>query len=266
MLSTHLAHQITSLVKDLKALLHDKTIIITLQNGIPWWYFKKHGGQFDEINLDCLDPERIISKHISPERIIGCTAYCAAEIIEPGTIHHTEGIRFPLGELDGSTTNRIQLVAEVFTDAGFKSPILADIRSEIWLKAWGALALNPISALTHSTLEEICLYPESRELVKEMMLEAETIANKLGVKFRVPMEKRINGAQKVGKHKTSMLHDVESGIQLEIEAILGAIIELGVLTSSPTPQIKAVYACTKLLNDTIKNNNLYIRAHINSSE
>ncbi|RLA17053.1 MAG: oxidoreductase [Gammaproteobacteria bacterium] len=255
------AHQISSLAKDLQPLYHDKTVVITLQNGIPWWYFKKHGCQFDNLDLDCLDPESIISKHISADRIIGCTAYCAAEIKEPGVIHHTEGIRFPLGELDGSTTSRIQHAAKVFTDAGFKSPILTDIRSEIWLKAWGALAFNPISALTHSTLEEICIYPDSRELVKEMMLEAEAIANLLGIKFRVPMEKRINGAQKVGKHKTSMLHDVESGIQLEIEAILGSIIELGTLTDSPTPQIRAVYACSKLLNNTIRHNNLFIHAN-----
>lgn len=258
------AHQINSLTSDLAPLLHDKTMVLTLQNGIPWWYFKKHGGVYNDIDFKCLDPESSINRAISADRIIGCTAYCAAEIIEPGVIQHTEGIRFPLGELDGSTTPRIQQVAEVFTNAGFKSPILKDIRSEIWLKAWGALAFNPISALTHSTLEEICLYPGSRELVKDMMLEAEAIAANLGISFRVPLEKRINGAQKVGAHKTSMLHDVESGVALEIEAILGAILELGVLSNISTPQIKAVFACTKLLNHTLQNNNLHVRAHNNA--
>jgi len=254
------AHQIANIAKDIQAILHDKTIVITLQNGIPWWYFKKLDSQYNNIDFNCLDPDGNISKYISSERIIGCIAYCAAEIKEPGVIQHTEGIRFPLGELDGKSSPRIKQVAEIFTNAGFKSPIISDIRAEIWLKAWGSLAFNPISALTHSTLAEICNYPLSRELVKNMMLEAESIANELGIKFRVPMEKRINGAQKVGHHKTSMLQDVESGLELEIEAILGSIVELAQITKTSAPYTSAIYACTKLLNKNITDNFIHTEA------
>jgi len=254
------AHQIQNLLTNLKPLLHDQTIIITLQNGIPWWYFKGQAGEFKDKDLQSLDPDGKISQYISSDRVIGCVAYCAAEIKQPGKIHHKEGYRFPLGELDGKTSPRILQVSEMFTEAGFKSPVLSDIRAEIWLKAWGSLAFNPISALTHSTLVEICDYPISRVLVKSMMLEAETIANKLGIKFRVSLEERINGAQKVGNHKTSMLQDVETGVELEIEAILSVILELGALTDTVIPYISAVYACTKLLDNTMQKNSRYIYA------
>jgi 2-dehydropantoate 2-reductase len=163
-------------------------------------------------------------------------------------IHHVEGDRFPVGELDGTTTERVQLLHDALVAAGLRSRILDDIRSEIWLKAWGNLSFNPISALTHATLVDICEFPETRELAADMMTEAQEIAEKLGITFRHTIEKRIAGAASVGKHKTSMLQDVEAGRSLETEALIGAILEMGQLTETPAPSIKAVYACVKLLN------------------
>jgi 2-dehydropantoate 2-reductase len=162
-----------------------------------------------------------------------------------------EGNRFPVGELDGSETERVKNITATFVKAGFKSPVLKDIRSEIWLKLWGNLSFNPISALTHSTLVDICQFPLTRQLAADMMTEAQTIAHKLGIEFRVTLEKRIAGAEKVGKHKTSMLQDIEIGRAIEIDALVGAVIELGKLTQTPTPHIDAVYACVKLLAKTL---------------
>jgi len=162
-----------------------------------------------------------------------------------------EGNRFSLGELDGSTTPRLQAIAASLIKAGFKAPITADIRSEIWLKLWGNLSFNPISALAHATLVEICQFPLTRELAAQMMTEAEAIAAKLGVTFRVSIERRIAGAEKVGAHKTSMLQDVEQGRAIEIEALVGSVVELGALTQTPTPHISAVYACASLLSNTL---------------
>ncbi|MFQ5937822.1 MAG: 2-dehydropantoate 2-reductase, partial [Acidiferrobacterales bacterium] len=192
-------------------------------------------------------------------RIVGCIGYPAAEIADRGMIRHIEGTRFPLGELDGSESDRVRLVSNMLARAGFKSPILPDIRSELWLKAWGNLTFNPISALTHSTLADICQYPLTRELAEKMMLEAQITAQKLGVAFRVPLEKRIAGAERVGKHKTSMLQDVEAGKALETDALLGAVVELGELTNTPTPCLTVVYACVKLLAETIASEAMYIR-------
>ena len=230
-----------------------------MQNGIPWWYFQRQGGTHEGYRIKAVDPDGLIADTIEPERIIGCIAYPAAEISAPGVVRHIEGTRFPVGELDGAETDRIRLVSDMFTRAGFKSPILSDIRSEIWLKAWGNLTFNPISALTHSTLVDICQYPLTRELAATMMTEAQSIAHKLGISFRVPLEKRIAGAEKVGKHKTSMLQDVEAGKALEADALLGAVVELGELTHTPTPCMSAVYACVKLLAKTMTDEALYIK-------
>lgn len=201
----------------------------------------------------------MLSGSIEPERILGCISYPAAEIVAPGVIRHIEGNRFPLGELDGSESERAKRISQTFIDAGFKSPILADIRAEIWLKAWGNLTFNPISALTHSTLVDICQFAPTRHLAAMMMTEAQTIANKLGVTLRVPLEKRIDGAERVGKHKTSMLQDVEAGKALEIDALVGTVVELGELTCTPTPYIDAVYAAVKLLDKTIQEEQLRIK-------
>ena len=199
-----------------------------------------------------MDPTGLVSAKIPAERILGCVVYPASALIAPGVVKHIEGDRFPIGELDGTVTERAQKVSEAFIRAGFKSPILENIRAEIWLKLWGNLSFNPISSLSHSTLVDICQYPLSRELAGNMMIEAQRIANKLGIEFRVPLEKRIRGAEKVGKHKTSMLQDVEAGRAPEIDALVGSVVELGRITNTATPHINSVYALVKLLAKTME--------------
>jgi 2-dehydropantoate 2-reductase len=245
------AHQIEAVAPSLPFLFGPDTTVVTIQNGIPWWYFYRHVGPFDGHRIVCLDPNGVLTTHIPAERIIGCVAYPAAEVVAPGVIRHVEGVRFPVGELDGSASDRVTRISARFIAAGFKSPVLADVRSEIWLKAIGSLAFNPISALTRATLVDICRFPETRELATHMMHEAEQIATKLGVTLRLPIERRIAGAEQVGAHKTSMLQDVEAGQPLEIEALVHAVLELGRLTETPTPFTQAVYACVKLLDRTI---------------
>lgn len=241
------AHQLETVAANMRATFDPDTVVVTVQNGIPWWYFHKHGGEWDGTRLESLDPNGTLEANIEAERIIGCVSYPAAEKPEPGVIRHVEGNRFPVGELDGSESDRVKAISERFTAAGFKSRVLTDIRSQIWLKAWGNLSFNPISALTHATLVEICQFSETRRLSTEMMKEAQDIAHKLGISFRHTIEQRLAGAEKVGAHKTSMLQDVEAGRSIEVEALVGAIIELGRLTGTPTPAIDAVYACVKLL-------------------
>jgi 2-dehydropantoate 2-reductase len=192
----------------------------------------------------------VIEANVEPRRIIGCVAYPAAAVVEPGVIQHVEGDRFPLGELDGSESPRCQDLVQAFMDAGLRSRVIDNIRAEIWLKAWGTLTFNPISALTHATMVDICRFSETRGLAAQMMREAEEIAGKLGITFRRTIERRIEGAENVGAHKTSMLQDVEAGRSLEIEALVGAVIELGRLTETPSPAIETVYACVKLLDKT----------------
>jgi ketopantoate reductase/2-keto-4-pentenoate hydratase/2-oxohepta-3-ene-1,7-dioic acid hydratase in catechol pathway len=242
------AHFLDQVVRDIDSLLGPDTVVLTVQNGLPWWYFQKLGGQYDNQRLQSLDPSGVLTKHIDPNRIIGCVVYPAAAATAPGVIHHVEGDRFPIGELDGKETPRVKELHDVFIKAGLKSMVLPDIRSEIWLKAWGNLSFNPISALTHATLVDICQFAETRELAANMMKEAQDIAQKLGVTFRVTIEKRIAGAEAVGAHKTSMLQDVEAGRSLETEALIGSILEMAKLTNTPGPAIQSVYALVKLLN------------------
>ncbi|HVS26207.1 MAG TPA: 2-dehydropantoate 2-reductase [Burkholderiales bacterium] len=245
------AHQLEAVVNDVPKLFGPDTVVVTMQNGIPYWYFHKHGGELEGSSLKSVDPTGLISEKIPAQRVIGCVVYPASILVAPGVVKHVEGDRFPVGELDGSTSERVTRVSECFTKAGFKAPVLDNIRAEIWLKLWGNLTFNPISVLAHSTLVDICQYPLTRELAAAMMTEAQTIASKLGVTFRVPLEKRIAGAEKVGKHKTSMLQDFEAGREPEIEALVGSVMELGRLTHTPTPHIDTVYALTKLLAKTL---------------
>ncbi|MFQ5775813.1 MAG: 2-dehydropantoate 2-reductase [Kiloniellaceae bacterium] len=245
------AHYIGSVAPQMPALFGPDTMVMTVQNGLPWWYFQKHGGPFDGRRLESLDPDGVIEANIAAERIVGCVVYPAAEVIAPGVIRHVEGDRFPLGELDGSESERIQRVCDTLIAAGFRSRVLTAIRSEIWLKAWGNLSFNPISALTHATLVDMCEFSQTRALAENMMREAAQIAGKLGIDFRHTIERRIEGARSVGAHKTSMLQDVEAGRSLEVEALVGAVIELGRLTDTPSPHIDAVYACVKLLDRTM---------------
>src|SRR5438093_3680103 len=253
------AHQVEAVANDVPKLFGPDTVVVTMQNGIPYWYFYKHGGELEGSPVLSVDPSGIIRDRIPPERVIGCVVYPASELVAPGVVKHIEGDRFPLGELDGSTSARVARVAECFTQAGFKAPVLDDIRAEIWLKLWGNLTFNPISALTRSTLVDICQYPPTRELAAAMMTEAQTIAHKLGITFRVELEKRIAGAEKVGKHKTSMLQDVEAGRAPEIDALVGSVVELARLTATPTPHIDSVHALVKLLAHTMHGQRGHVR-------
>ena len=246
------AHQIEPVVADLPALFGPETVMVTLQNGVPWWYFQRLGGQYADRVVKSVDPRGVLFNSIDPDRLIGCIAYPAATIAEPGVIRHIEGNRFPVGELDGRESVRVQRVYDVFTEAGFRSRVLDDIRSELWLKLWGNLTFNPISALTHSTLVDICQFSQTRQLAAAMMTEAQAIAERLGATFRVSLEKRIAGAEGVGKHKTSMLQDLEAGKPLEIDGMLGAVVELAEVTEVEVPTLRALYACVSLLNKTVQ--------------
>ena len=253
------SHQVESVVNQLEPLFGPKTTVITMQNGIPFWYFHKHGGALAGTTIKAVDPRGVCKDGIPAERIIGCVVYPATELIAPGVVRHIEGERFPLGELDGSASSRVKDLSDVFAKAGLKAPVLDNIRNEIWLKLWGNLTFNPISALTHATLQDICQFPQGRELAANMMREAQTVAEKLGASFRVSLEKRIEGAEKVGRHKTSMLQDVEAGRAIEVDALVGAVIELGELTNTPTPTIRAIYQASKLLAHTIETEKIAMR-------
>ncbi len=245
------AHQVAPIVPELTALIGPQTLLVTAQNGIPWWYFFKHGGPYEGRRIEAVDPAGVISNALPVDRTIGTIVYPACEIEAPGVIRHIEGNRFTLGEIDGADTERVRALAQRFRDAGFKAPVVSDIRAEIWLKLWGNVSFNPISALTHATLEDICRFPETRALVAAMMTEAQAIGTKLGVPFKVSLEKRIAGAEAIGAHKTSMLQDVESGRVLELDALVKSVIELGRITGTPTPTIDSVYALAALLARTL---------------
>lgn len=241
------AHQLGPVASELPKLLGPETAIVTMQNGIPFWYFHRNGGPLEGSTVRSVDSDGQLARSIPPERVIGCVVYPASELVAPGVVRHVEGDRFPLGELDGTRSDRVQRISTCFERAGFKAPVLDDIRAEIWLKLWGNLSFNPISGLTHGTLLDICQHPLSRGLAADMMREAQEVAGKLGIAFRVSLDKRIAGAEKVGRHKTSMLQDIEAGRAPEIDALVGSVAELARMTDTPTPHIDAVYALVKLL-------------------
>jgi 2-dehydropantoate 2-reductase len=245
------AHQVHDLLPDLRGLFGPQTMVVTMINGVPWWYFHKLAGAFEGQRLQSLDPDGALATHIEAERVIGSVVYPASELLAPGVVKVIEGNRFSLGELDGSRSERVDALSKVMMNAGFKSPVSRDIRSEIWVKLWGNLSFNPLSALTHATLQDICLFPPTRALAAQMMAEAQAVAEKLGVVFKITLEQRLNGAQAVGAHKTSMLQDVENGRALELAALVGAVVELGQITQTPTPTISAIYAATSLLAQTM---------------
>jgi 2-dehydropantoate 2-reductase len=255
------AHQVRDLLPELRALLGPHTMVVTLINGVPWWYFSRLSGPYEGTQLKSVDPDGMLSRHIEPERLIGSVVYPAAELVEPGVVRLIEGNRFSLGELNGQRTERIDALSQVLMRAGFKAPVSKDIRSEIWVKLWGNLCFNPLSALSHATLEDICRFGPTRELAAAMMGEAQTLAEKLGVRFKVTIAQRIAGAEAVGAHKTSMLQDVERGRSLELEALVGSVLELGRITDTPTPHIAAVYAVTALLAKTLGAQNARLAIH-----
>jgi len=249
------AHQVEAVARDVPALFGPDTVVVPMQNGIPYWYFHRYPGALAGTRVQSVDPSGLIGEHIPCERVIGCVVYPAAELVSPGVVKHVEGNRFPVGEPDGATSERVTRLSECFVRGGLQAPVLSDIRAEIWLKLWGNLTFNPISALSRATLAGICQYPPSRAIAAAMMTEAQCVANKLGVTFRVSLEKRIAGAEKVGHHKTSMLQDVEAARTLEVDALLGSVVELARLTDTPTPHIDTVYALTKLLAKTLDGDN-----------
>ena len=245
------AHQVAAVAADIPAVMGPQTLVMTAQNGIPWWYFLKHGSPHGGIRLESVDPGGVIADNLSVDQVIASVVYPAAEIERAGVIRHIEGDRFSLAEIDGSKSERILRVSEAFAKAGFKAPVVSDVRTEIWTKLWGNLSFNPISALTHATLEDICRFSPTRALATDMMREAQAVGEAFGIRFRIPLEKRIAGAEAVGAHKTSMLQDVEAGRAIEVEALLGSVIELSRIVDVATPHLDAIYAVAKLLNGTL---------------
>jgi 2-dehydropantoate 2-reductase len=235
------AHQVGPALDSLEAALIRDAVLLTLQNGLPWWYFQGGAAPHAARVIRAVDPRGEIARRIDPRRVVGGIAYPAAEVPVPGVIRHVEGDRIPIGELDGTQSDRCRAISELIERAGFRAPVLEDVRSEIWLKAWGNLAFNPISAITGKTMAEICRAPSTRELARRMMTDAAEIAARLQVTLRVSLEKRLAGAERVGHHKTSMLQDLEAGQPLEIDAILGSVLELGELVGAPTGTLRAVY-------------------------
>jgi len=234
------AHQAWEAAEDLAPLLGPETAVVTAQNGVPWWYFYGLPGEYADLRLRSVDPDDRQWRAIGPERVIGCTVYPATELVEPGVVRHIYGDQFGLGEPDRQPSDRLDRLAEALRAGGLKPHLYDDIRNDIWLKLWGNLCFNPISALTHATLDIVATDPGTRWLARSMMLEAQEIGERLGVRFRVDVERRINGAAGVGAHRTSMLQDLEKGRPLEIDALLTAVQEMGRLVETPTPYIDAV--------------------------
>jgi 2-dehydropantoate 2-reductase len=241
------AHSLTEMAPRLAPLLGPETCVVSAQNGIPWWYFYRHGGEWEGTRLETVDPGGVIGRSLDPARVIGCIVYPSTIIVEPGVVEHIEGTRLAIGEPDGEKSERCRRLADAFIKAGLRCPIRADIRHDMWVKLMGNVAFNPISALTRATLREIVRCPETQALAAEIMAEAEAVARRLGVDLEISIEQRLEGAEKVGHHKTSMLQDVEAGRPLELEAIVGAVVELGDKLGLSLPCARAVYACAKLL-------------------
>ena len=245
------AHGLPEVAPRLRPLLGPETAVVSAQNGIPWWYFHRHGGPLEGRHIQRLDPDGVVSAAIPADRVIGCIVYPSASIAEPGVIEHVEGNRFAIGEPDGTTSDRCRRLADALIESGLRCPIRSRIRDDMWVKLLGNVAFNPISALTRATLVEIADHPEAGSLARSVMEEADSVAAALGVKVPVSVDRRIAGAAKVGAHKTSMLQDVESGRPMELEAIVGAVIELGEMLDVPVPNTRAVYAAAKLLGERV---------------
>jgi 2-dehydropantoate 2-reductase len=247
-------HSVPAIAASLRPLLGPDTSVLTAQNGFPWWYFYRYGGEWEGTQLQSVDPGGVISQNLDPARVIGCVVYPSAEIVEPGVVLHTEGTRFAIGEPDGSKSERCRRIAETFINAGLRCPVRTNLRHDIWVKLMGNVAYNPISALSGATLLEIVQCPETRALAAAIMRETESVASKLGIDIGITIEQRLDGAEKVGHHKTSMLQDIEAGKPTELEAIVGAVIELGDKLRVELPHTKSVYACVKLLEAARRNN------------
>ncbi len=240
------AHSVPPVVGAMQPLFGPDTTLVHGVNGVPWWYFHKHGGPLDGTRLHSVDPGDVQWNGFGPDRVLGCVVYPAAEVSEPGTIHHIEGNRFSLGEPDGSKSDRAIALSQALQAAGLKAPVRPRLRDEIWIKLWGNLSFNPISALTHATLDVLCTDPGTRDVARRMMIEAQEIAEKLGITFPIDVERRIDGGAAVGAHRTSMLQDLAAGRPMEIDALIGSVQELGRLTNTPTPTVDTVLALITL--------------------
>jgi 2-dehydropantoate 2-reductase len=244
------AHALTALAPTLGPVLGPDTVVVSTQNGIPWWYFQGVGGELEGLRLERVDPGGAIANAIEPRRVVGSLAYFAADILEPGVIRHTEGNRISFGEPDGSKSVRARTIAEALIAAGFRCPVTPRFRHEIWVKLLGNVAFNPISALTRGTLEELARHPDVSPVIRDIMVESEAVAGKLGIELPISIDQRMAGAEKVGAHKTSMLQDYEAGRPLELEAVVGAVVELGERLGVAMPVTRVVYACAKMLAAT----------------
>jgi 2-dehydropantoate 2-reductase len=240
------AHSVPHIVKRLPVLFNDRTAVVSCVNGVPWWYFFSLKGDYENLRLETVDPGGQQWDVIGPKRMIGAVVYPACEVPEPGVIEHIDGNKFSLGEPSGEKTDRVAAIAKLMQEGGLRAPVKTKIRDEIWVKLWGNLSFNPVSALTGATLEEICTDGQTRAVIKSMMLEAQEIGEKLGVRFPVDVERRIEGGKAVGAHKTSMLQDLERGRPMEIDALVSAVQELGRLVAVPTPTIDTVLALVSM--------------------
>ena len=241
------AHSLTGIAPNLAPLLGPDTAVVSAQNGIPWWYFMGHGGPFDGESIESVDPGGVIAGAIDQSRIIGCVIYPSTAIVEPGVIEHIEGNRFSLGELDGSSSDRCKRLAGALIATGLRAPIRGHIRHDMWIKLLGNVVFNPMSALTGATLVEMVTHPETSATVRAVMTEADEVAQGLGVRLPFTVEQRMEGARKVGAHKTSMLQDLEAGRLMELESVVGVVIELGEKLGLPMPLTRTLYSCARLL-------------------
>lgn len=239
-------HSVPPVVGAMQPLIGPGTTVVSGVNGVPWWYFHKIGGPLEGTRLQSVDPGNLQWDGFGPDRVLGCVVYPAAEVSQPGTVRHIEGNRFSLGEPDGSRSDRAVALSQVLQAAGLKAPVRPRLRDEIWVKLWGNLSFNPISALTHATLDVLCTDPGTRDVARRMMIEAQEIAEKLGVTFPIDVDRRIDGGAAVGAHRTSMLQDLDAGRPMEIDALVGAVQELGRITGTPTPTIDTVLALVAL--------------------
>jgi len=240
------AHSVPPVVSKMAPLIGPNTTIVSGVNGVPWWYFHKLEGAHEGTRLDSVDPGNVQWDGFGPDRVLGCVVYPAAEVIEPGVIKHIEGNRFSLGEPDGSKSERAQALSKILANAGLKAPVRPKLRDEIWVKLWGNLSFNPISALTHATLDVLCTDEGTRAVARNMMVEAQEIAERLGVKFPIDVDRRIAGGAAVGAHRTSMLQDLDQGRPMEIDALVASVQELGCVTGVPTPTIDTVLGLIRL--------------------
>ena len=241
------AHSLPALAGRLGPLLGPETAVVSAQNGIPWWYFQRHGGDLDGAPLKSLDPDGVIDAAIESSRIIGCIVYPSTVIVEPGVIRHVEGNRFSVGELDGARSDRCRALSRALIAAGLKCPISTHIRRDLWVKLLGNVAFNPLSAITRATLVELATDPGTRAVARSVMEEAEAVAKALGIELPISVDQRLDGAAKVGQHKTSMLQDLEAGKPIELESLVGAVLEIGEKLGLQMAHTRDVYASTRLL-------------------